>query len=169
MTPIGKSFALALLIITINAAAALAQPDTGLNKAALMYCLGPSKSDPPVRRWLLTRPVVSTFHRCASTAILPTADAEATKMQETTAADKQRINDYFVLGEALKTVAGLALIQGHMFGILYLIKTMSLSVKTHGNVFGGLAKGFTFISVGLLSPSFVNWAVSTAHDVAKLN
>jgi hypothetical protein len=188
MIHINKSFLLALSIIAIHSAAAMAQstdttgmqntgtgtpqPDIQTYSGRHARWYGEAVPVAPCRPTSSPPDVYFTATPSLQGATMGTIGpqgTDATQVQGIMTAGTVRVNNLANLEAALNIVAIVALILGHLVGIYYLVKTIRLTVKTPGNVLGGLAKGFSFISVGLVSPMFINWALAAARDAALFN
>jgi hypothetical protein len=165
MIPITKTFSLALITTVVSASAALAYPQSNV-----ISVVRDERGRPLAV--VDNNPVLPQNAPTLQGATMGTIDPQGTDATVITGlmtAGTVRVNNLANLEAALNILAMFALVVGHILGIVYLIKTVRLTVKTPGRVLGGLAKGFSFISIGLLSPQFINWAVGMARDAAFFN
>jgi len=174
MIPIKQGFLLAVILLSIYSSAALAQRIEGIvvqrardgsptHDSSNFGSPSGKSSHPEV--YFMSTPSLQG----ATMGTIGPQGTDATAIQGIMTAGTVRVNNLANLEAALNIVANVALILGHVVGIYYLIKTIRITVKTPGNVLGGLAKGLTFISVGLLTPMFVNWAMAAVRDAVICN
>jgi len=168
MTPISRSMALALLTISMSFSCALAQSPKNNRPAQFTIDHGYNYAQSMSRSMVVTVDQAPVLQGATMGTIGPQG-TDVTMIQGIMTAGTVRVNNLANLEALLNILANTALVLGHLVGIWYLVKTIRLTVKTPGNVLGGTAKGLTFISVGLLSPDFVNWAVAMARDAALFN
>ncbi len=160
MITITRSLVLALFTISFSVTCALAQSSDNQSTGSAYY-------SPPYQHCILGQSPPTL--QGATMGTIGPQGTDATMVEGIMTAGTVRVNNLANLEAALNILAMFALFMGHVIGIWYLVRTIRLTVKTPGSVLGGVAKGLTFISVGLLSPSFVNWAVAMARDVAICN
>jgi hypothetical protein len=164
MIHLKRSLSLALLISGICSAGAMAQSATTAKTGSFI-----PQQTPHVYRNMSRGMAITTYEPQLQGATMGTIGPQAndqTMISGLMTAGTVTVTSHADLEAALNLVALLALVFGHLSGIYYLVKTIRLTVKTPGNVLGGLAKGFTFIGVGLLSPTFINWALESCRDAA---
>jgi disulfide bond formation protein DsbB len=168
MTHIIKGLLLALFTIAICTGGAIAQskPDVMVDSMPDGHggCRLIAYRDVPLNRRMAISD--APYLQGATMGTIGPQGTDATMIQGLMTAGTVKVNNLSNLEAALKIYANIALILGHIVGIYYLIRTIMLTAKTPGKVLGGLAKGFTFISIGLLSPAFVNWALNAAVEAA---